>query len=42
MIDKIKRIADAYHLTDEDLAKISPLFAGAMGYTGFGYKPAKK
>ena len=36
--EKIKRIADQYHLTDEDLAKISNIFGGKMGYSGYGWK----
>lgn len=36
--DKIQRIANEYHLTNEDLADISPIFAGELGYTSYGWK----
>ena len=36
--DKIREIANEYRLTDDDLADISPIFRGKMGYSGYGWK----
>lgn len=36
--NQIKQIANEYHITDEDLEKLSNLFNRKWGYTGYGYK----